>query len=144
MFKKITSNRDPRDTVFSELGKEFRPYVSKMRTALKKCAHNYPRFLFWMMVINISLSVILVTTVFRPTPEPKKSKPPVRVSPVSQGFDQIMQAGFALKQTIRLKREVDSLTRINPMSNADSIRLLKDLDSLQHIAKPFNTPNHEN
>jgi len=143
MFKKITSDRDPRDTVFSELGKEFKPYVIKVRSCLHHMADSYPKFLFAMMVINILLSVILEMTVFKPPPEAKKAAAPVIAAPLSVGFDKIMQAGVALKQTIRLKRQVDSLTKSKHLSKADSIELLKDLDSLQHISKPFNSSNHE-
>jgi hypothetical protein len=143
MFKKITSDRDPRDTVFTELGKEFKPYVVKGASAFQRIAASYPKFLFCMMVINIPLSIILVMTVFSPPPVVKKAVAPTVTMPLSSGFDKIMQAGSALRQTIRLKRQVDSLTRRKQLSKADSIELLKDLDSLQHISKPFNSSNHE-
>ncbi|MBS1526655.1 MAG: hypothetical protein JST19_13445 [Bacteroidetes bacterium] len=132
MFKKITSNRDPKDTVFSEIKKEFRPYFSKTGTFLKHCAERYPVFLFWMMVINITLSVILVSTVFRRKDEPVK-KPAIKVSPISDGFDQIVAAGHRLKITLDLKRQVDSLAHLKQLTAADSAALLKDLDSIQHL-----------
>jgi len=143
MFKKITSNRDPRDTVFSELGKEFRPYLNKVKSGLSYCAERYPKFLFGMMVINITLSAVLVMTVFRPVTDKPMAKAPAVTSPVTSGFDRIMQAGEALKQTIHLKQRVDSLTKKAAMNHADSAELLKDLDSLQSISKPFNTSPHE-
>src|ERR1700761_4929028 len=102
MFKKITSNRDPKDTVFSELKKEFRPYFVRAGTFLKRCTERYPVFLFWMMVINITLSVILVATKYHPKPDTKKRI--VKVSTTSAGFDQLLDASHQLKTTLDLKR----------------------------------------
>ena len=36
MFKKIRSNRDPRDTVLTELHREFEPHFGKAKTKLAK------------------------------------------------------------------------------------------------------------
>jgi len=138
MFKKIHSDRDPKDTVMSEIRKEFRPYFTKAGQGLKGAAQRYPKFLFWMMVMNISLSAILCFTVFRHRDIPPKAVPVKMTSPVSGGFDRIMQAGPALRQTIRLKKRVDSITRKKTLSAADSAALFKDLDSLQHIHRTLN------
>ena len=132
MFKKIHSNRDPRDTVFSELKKEFRPYIDGAGKRLKRAAERYPVFLFWLMVINISLSIVLVSTVFRRKEEPAK-KHAVELSPVSDGFDQLLAAGHRLKTVIALKKQVDSLVHKKQPNAADSAQLLRDLDSLQHL-----------
>jgi hypothetical protein len=138
MFKKIHSDRDPRDTVISEVKKEFRPYFNKAGQGLKGAAERYPKFLFWMMVINITLSAILCFTVFRHR-EPAKNEQPLKVAaPVTDGFDRILQAGTALRQTIRLKKQVDSLSKKKTLTRADSAALLKDLDSLQHIHRTLN------
>ena len=134
MFKKIHSNRDPRDTVWSEVSKEFRPYFNKAGTGLRKTAGRYPKFLFWMMVINISLSIVLVNTVFRHKTVAAKITAPAITKPVSAGFDEIMAAGKALRATIALKKQVESLTHKNLLNKADSAALLKDLDSLQHLS----------
>ncbi len=140
MFKKITSNRDPRDTVYSEIKKEFKPYFTKAGTGLKRTAERYPKFLFSMMVINICLSIILCFTVMRHKNVPEKKSPAHISNPVSGGFDRIMQAGAALKETIHLKKEVDSITRQHTLSKADSATLLQDLDSLQHIRIHISRP----
>jgi hypothetical protein len=134
MFKKIHSNRDPRDTVWSEVRKQFSPYFDKAGTGLKKTTEQYPKFLFWMMVINITLSIVLVTTVFRPKSPPKKVAPLSLAKPVSGGFDEIVAASKALRATITLKKQVDSITHKKTLSKADSAALLKDLDSLQHLS----------
>ena len=138
MFKKIHSDRDPRDTVISEIKREFSPYFSKAGRGLKGTAERYPRFLFWMMVINITLSAILCFTVFRHKELPKKTQPVKVTAPVSNGFDQIIEAGTALRQTIRLKKRVDSITKKKALTHADSTALFNDLDSLQHIHRTIN------
>ena len=138
MFRKIHSNRDPRDTVFREIKKEFRPYFDKAGRGLKKTADRYPKFLFWMMVINITMSAILCFTVFRHR-EPTKNAQPLKVAaPITDGFDRIISAGAALRETIRLKKQVDSLSKKSGLTQADSAALLKDLDSLQHIHRTIN------
>ncbi|MBS1500763.1 MAG: hypothetical protein JST32_01790 [Bacteroidetes bacterium] len=133
MFRKIHSNRDPQATVFGELRNEFRPYVDKMQHGLKRIADSYPRFLFIMMVINIILSIVLVMTVFKRKGDPPKPKIVNAATPLTGGFNRIRETGLALKETIRLKRGIDSLTHLKTLSKADSAQLLKDLDSLRHI-----------
>jgi hypothetical protein len=134
MFRKLHSNRDPRDTLFSELNKEFRPYIRKAGKGLKGLADDHPKFLFVMMVINIVLSVILSFTVFRRHDQPPKVVKSI-VNPVTGGFDQIMRTGEKLKQTIALKRQIDSLTSKKQLSAADSLALEQALDTIQKLNK---------
>jgi hypothetical protein len=138
MFKKIHSERDPRDTVISEVKNEFRPYISKVNRGLKVTAERYPKFLFAMMVINMTLSAILCFTVFRYREPPKKMLPIKIASTITDGFDRIMKAGVALRQTARLKKQVDSISQKKMLTQTDSAVLLKDLDSLQHIHRVVN------
>jgi hypothetical protein len=134
MFRKLHSNRDPRDTLFSELNKEFRPYFRKAGSGLKGMADSHPKFLFVMMVINIILSAILSFTVFRHKPAPVKVTPQT-VNPVSSGFEQIMRTGERLKRTIALKHIIDSLTAKKQLSPNDSLTLEKALDQFQTLSK---------
>ena len=132
MFRKLHSNRDPRDTLLSEINKEFRPYIHKAGKGLTGLVNSHPRFLFTMMVINIVLSVALSFTVFRQhAPPPKVVKP--QANPVSTGFDQIMRTGEKLKRSIALKRQIDSLTAKKQLSAADSLALEKALDTIQKL-----------
>jgi hypothetical protein len=94
-------------------------------------------------VINIVLSIILSLTVLRSEPEKKKTVAVNAVAPVSTGFDRILQAGATLRQTINLKRQIDSLSRLRVLSKADSTSLLSDLDSLRHISLNINPKQHE-
>ena len=131
MFRKITSNRNPRDTLYSELKKEFAPYHTSFRDWLQRITQQYPKFLFAMMVINIILSVILTTTVLRRNPVTKK---PIVVS-APGGFDKILIASEKLKKTIALKREIDSLSLIKNLSKRDSALLDSALDQFQRLNK---------
>ena len=132
MFRKLHSNRDPRDTLLSEINKEFRPYIRKAGTGLKSIINSHPRFLFSMMVAGIVLSAVLSFSVFRQhAPLPKVVKP--QPNPVSAGFDQIMRTGEKLKRSIALKRQIDSLTTKKQLSAADSLALEKALDTIQKL-----------
>jgi len=137
MFKKLHSNRDPRDTVFSEIKKEFGDYFGKAEVHSKTFLERYPKFLFGAMIILIIVSITLSFTVFRNKEKVAvpKQVTPNNVKPVNDGFDQILRTGSALRQTISLKKEVDSITSKTSLTKADSIRLEKDLDKLQQINK---------
>ena len=132
MFRKLHSNRDPRDTLLSEINKEFRPYIHKAGKGLTGIVNSHPRFLFAMMVINIVLSAVLSFTVFRHHAPPQKVVKP-QANPVSTGFDQIMRTGEKLKRSIALKRQIDSLTAKKQLSAADSLALEKALDTIQKL-----------
>ncbi|WP_183580283.1 hypothetical protein HDF18_13225 [Mucilaginibacter sp. X5P1] len=135
MFKKIHSNRDPQGTVYSELKKEFAVYFAAAEGFGRRITERYPNFLFGVMVLMMLTSMVLSFTVFhKAAPPPQiKAAPKASISPLSNGFDQIMATGAALKETITLKRQVDSLTAKKVLSAADSTVLEKDLDRLQQI-----------
>jgi hypothetical protein len=130
MFRKLHSNRDPRDTLLSEINKEFRPYIRKAGGGLKRLVDSHPKFLFVMMVINIVLSAVLSFTVMRRHALPPKVIKP-QANPVSAGFGQIMRTGEKLRRTIALKRQIDSLTTKKQLSAADSLALENALDTIQ-------------
>lgn len=140
MFKRITSNRDPRDTLFSELKKEFGPYYHKASSKGKSLMASYPRFWFATMIFLLLVSLGLSFTVFRNREPPAKKKVAVKqaAEPVSTGLGQILKAGAALRQTIVLKRQVDSLIAKDHLTAADSADLEKALDKLNkmHTALP--------
>jgi hypothetical protein len=137
MFRKIRSNRDPRDTVFTELKREIGPHFAGVKTRLTASANNHSTFLFWMMVINISLSAILSFTVFRNREPPPKQA--IRIAaPVSDGFSQVMQASQAIGEMLRLKKAIDSLSSGKQLTAKDSLTLEKALDRFQQLNKQFN------
>jgi len=137
MFRKIHSNRDPGDTLVSEIKKEFGTYFGKAGTCFSGCMARYPKFIFGSMVFSIVVSLALAFTVFRrhpPVPKPIQKKPAVvSVSPLNDGFSRIMQLSSAIHETMALKKQVDSLIGKKQLSPQDSLILEQDLDRLQKI-----------
>jgi len=85
------------------------------------------------MVVLMAVSLVLTFTVFR---HPEQKAVPVNkiaVHPLQDGFDEILRAGAQLKETIRLKKTVDSISAKKRLSAGDSISLVQALDSLQKI-----------
>lgn len=133
MFRKIHSNRDPRDTLYSELKQEFSVYADKGNRFAKQIAGKYPRFLFGLMIILLMTSAVLAVVLHHQMVPLEKKKAEAHTEVLNSGFDHILAAGAALGQTIRLRRQVDSITAKNVLSRSDSLTLVRDLDSLQHI-----------
>ena len=135
MFKKIHSNRDSRDTLYSELKKEFSVYVGKGKGIFKSLICSYPRSVFLLMTALLVASLIIAVglhykmVLVDRTAKQTKARP----APAKEGFDNIIAAGIALKQTIRLRRQVDSITARKTLTKTDSLILFQALDSLQHI-----------
>jgi len=144
MFKKLHSNRDPKDTLLSEIKKEFGIYLSKIETALISFINRNPKPLFNTMIVLILVSIVLSFTVFR-VRESKSSysKPDTgHIAPeqkakvlASDGFDKILRTGAALKETISLKQQIEIITSKNQLSAEDSAHLEKALDRLDELNK---------
>jgi hypothetical protein len=132
MWRKIHSNRDPRDTLYSEIRREFSGYFALGTNAGKRLAGAYPKFIFGCMVILMALSLVLSFTVFRHPDAPKISAIK-KVDPVEDGFSQIMQATGNIRETMHLKKLVDSLTGKRQLSREDSTLLDSALDRLSKI-----------
>jgi len=132
MWKKIHSNRDPRDTLYSELRREFRPWLERIITALRRLVSVHPKLTFYLMLSLLLFSAVLSFTVFR-SREPVKTTAGGRPAVISDGFSKIMETADRLKETIRLKRVVDSLTARERLSAADSLALDSVLIRLQQI-----------
>ena len=136
MWRKIHSNRDPRDTLFRELRKEFRPWFERLSMATKALIAGNPKAAFSVMIILLVLSSVLSFTVFRYREAKHPAILPAQPAVVSDGFSRIMLAAGKLKETIGLKRIVDSLTSKSQLSAADSILLDSVLNRLQQVQKP--------
>ena len=132
MWKRIHSNRDPRDTLYSEIRKEFGTCFSIAGNAGQRLVVTYPRFFFGCMIVLMATSLVLSFTVFH---HPEKSKITVvkKVNPVEDGFNQIMQATGNIRETMKLKKVVDSLTAKRQLSAEDSTLLDSALDRLSKI-----------
>lgn len=135
MWRKIHSNRDPRDTLYSELRKEFRPGVEKLITFCRELLSGNPKISFSLMLLLLLVSAALSFTVLRHPDSIKKKVAVQEPTIVSDGFSQIMQATGKLKETIRLKQTVDSLTAKKQLNAADSLLLDSVLSRLQQIQK---------
>jgi hypothetical protein len=137
MFKKIHSKRNPEDTVYSELRKEFSVYFGAAGSLCSSLLVRFPKFIFGAMILLLSASFVLSITLFRKAPPPVSLVPVTAAHPMDDGFGQILAAGAALKETIRLKKEVDSLTAKKALLASDSATLLSDLDQLRHLHQPL-------
>ena len=133
MLKKLHSNRDPKETLFSEIHREFRPYFGVAFAFFRSTLERHPRLVFGLMVSVLFVSLVLSFTVFRHPAAVSVEVPPATVNPVQDGFSRIIQATGELRQTIRLKQLVDSLTAKKNLSAADSTVLDSALSQLQRI-----------
>jgi hypothetical protein len=133
MWRKIHSNRDPRDTLLSELKKEFKPWVSNAKSFMVSALGSYPKFFFGCMITLLLVSFTLSFTVFRHREKPAVVAAKPQPDPVSDGFSQIMKATGHLRETLELKHTVDSLTSKKQLSATDSLLLDSALNRLQHI-----------
>ena len=134
MWRKIHSNRDPRDTLYSEIRKEFSPYFGKAGNLGKGILGRNPKFFFGLMVSAMVVSMALALTLFR-HPEPARLDPnkKVLIGPVDEGFTKIIRTSGKIRETLRLKSLVDSISQKKQLSEADSILLDSALDELQRI-----------
>jgi hypothetical protein len=139
MFKKIHSKRDASDTLYSEIKKEFGGYFQKAGTKSKSFTERYPKLLFGLMVFCIIISVSVVFALRKPP----AATPKISVSPIQDRISQVMGLSLALKETLTLKRQVDSISQKNTLNKADNTRLLNDLNRLQQINSTFKKQNHE-
>lgn len=135
MWRRIHSNRDPRDTLYRELRKEFGTYFDLVIIFSRRIFERFPKFIFSVMILAMAASLILTFTLFR-HPEPPqvkmvRSKP--NPDPVQDGFGKIMQTAGQIRETIGLKRLVDSITAKKQLSAPDSLALDSALSKLQQL-----------
>ncbi|RZK42644.1 MAG: hypothetical protein EOO90_06285 [Pedobacter sp.] len=136
MFRKIRSNRDPRDTLFSEFTKELNPYFARVSASLRKLAVEYSWQIYSCMLILLGISMIFSFIAYRQKPVQAAA---VKITDKSNGpaggIGEIYQVGTALKNTIRLKADIESILAKDTLSQGDSVRLEKAIDQLQQINK---------
>lgn len=135
MFRKIHSNRDPKDTLVSELRKEFSRYFRAAGDLSTSVLERRPRVTFTLMVVLLSASLIISFTFFRHKAIPGSKPVPAKLSPVRDGLSEIMIAGAKLKIAMDLKNLVDSLSSKKSLTARDSLMLDSALDKLQSIQK---------
>ncbi|NOW95962.1 hypothetical protein [Mucilaginibacter sp. SG564] len=132
MWRKIHSNRDPKDTLYSEIRKEFGTYFNIAGNHSKRLLTTYPKIFFGLMIVLMLTSAALSFTVFR-HPEAKVTPVAKKVNPVGDEFSKIMETATRIKEGLQLKKLIDSLSTRKQLSSADSVLLENALDSLQQI-----------
>jgi hypothetical protein len=142
MFKKIHSNRDPNDTLWKALYREFSEYFEKAGQKFGSICLNYPRLIFYIMVGLLLFSGALSFTVFRHPGKSSAARPAMQDQrpnklksphPLDDGFSRILETGSALKQTLGLKENVEAILAKGRLTHSDSLTLENALDSLQHL-----------
>lgn len=133
MWKRIHSNRDPRDTLYSELKKEFGTYFQLAGKNGSRLLEMYPRVAFVGMIVLLLASAALSFTLFRHPGKPAHVAVSPMVRPVSDGLSRIMDAADGIKETFVLKKLVDSLTAKTALNGRDSMALDSALDRLKVI-----------
>ncbi|UOE47822.1 hypothetical protein MTO98_25770 [Mucilaginibacter sp. SMC90] len=133
MWKRIHSNRDPRDTLFSEIKKEFSGYFKWLGEAFRKRAERRPKVSFGIMVAAMFLSMILSFTLFRAREKPGFPAISKVFEPAADGFSKIIETSVDIRQTLALKHLVDSLASKKQLSRKDSLKLDSALDRLRVI-----------
>jgi len=134
MWPKIHSNRDPRDTLFKEIHKEFSPYFQKGGQWGVSWLRSHPKTALYGMITVLLVSLVVSFTLFR-NHEKVAVVTVMQVSAVKDGFGQIIRASGKIRETIALKAQVDSLSALKTLSSRDSARLIATLDRLQHLSK---------
>jgi hypothetical protein len=137
MFRKIHSNRDPRDTLLSELRKEFSHYFEKASSTSLRILQKKPTTTFGCMIAFMAFSAVMSFTVFRNKAPAAKAPKIAKVNAVGDGFSQILSVSQAIKQGLALKQQIDSLTAKKTLSKKDSEVLINDLDKLHQLNKPY-------
>jgi hypothetical protein len=134
MWPKIHSNRDPRDTLFTELRKEFGAYYQLAGDWGIRLLKSHSKIAFYAMIALLLISLVLSFTVFR-NREKVAVVTPRPITTLSDGFGQIMRTTGKISEIVMLKQQVDSLSVRKNLSAADSGRLIAALDRLQQFSK---------
>lgn len=137
MFRKIHSNRDPKDTLFSELQKEFAVYLDRIAFSITGFLKMNPNLVYTLMLLFLAASMVLSFTILRHREQQPGVSANVMVNPVSDGFGRILETGTALKESIRLKAQIETLIAKDTLTKADSLYLGKAIDRLHQLSIPY-------
>ncbi|RZJ23696.1 MAG: hypothetical protein EON51_02110 [Acinetobacter sp.] len=147
MFKKIHSNRNPRDTIYSEIKKEYFVYFEKGGVFFLNVFAKYPKQIYVAMVALIIISLLLSFTIAgieqQPIYDPKKNSVQEDArrdiaNPINDGFVNIVETTSRLRETVKLKNEIEVMISKKVLTKSDSLCLKYALDRLQIINKPLN------
>ena len=154
MFKKIHSNRQPEDTLYSSIKTEFAPAFNKVGCKFQSLLKLYPKTIFISMILLMAVSCILSFTLFRNNPSSSNkgmltiNKGNDKEREIKQKTDSgmagIMLVTQKLMVNIRLKQKIEGLIKQPRLSHQDSASLLIAIDSLEMIRKTNKTYPNEN
>ncbi|MDT3401283.1 hypothetical protein [Mucilaginibacter terrae] len=134
MWPKIHSNRDPGDTLFAGIQKEFGQYFKLAGDRGKALLKDYPKTAFYSMVVLMAVSLILSFTLFRER-EKESDLKAGQLAPVSDGFGQLLETTGKIRETISLRQVIDSLSAKSSLAARDSLRLNAALDRLRKLSQ---------
>ena len=133
MLKRIRSDRGPRDTLFSEIRKEFGRYFRYVERTFQRKAEKSPRLFLGLMIGLMFLSMVLSFTMFRIREKPGTIPLTKVVTPALDGFSKIMETSRQITETIACKKLIDSITCKNKLTRTDSLSLDSALDRLRGL-----------
>ncbi|MGY3212430.1 hypothetical protein [Mucilaginibacter sp. HD30] len=134
MWRKIHSNRDPRDTLFSEIKKVVSPRLEGLMEGFTAMTIRYPCSFLLLMIISMMVSAVLSFTLFRSGEKLAKARPaPKVINPVQDGLSQITRAAEEIQEMMILRHTVDSISAKKQLTPADSLLLDSVLSRLQRI-----------
>lgn len=137
MFRKIHSNRDSKDTLWSELRKEFSAYINRADQRFRHVCLTYPRQVYTFMILLLFISMVLSFTLFRerkPVPVTVSIKKQVTTNPVADGFVEISQKAEALQETAVIKAQIEKLIAKDSLDHRDSVMLTRAIDRFHELS----------
>lgn len=141
MFRKIHSNRNPEDTLLTEIRKEFAVYIDSISGAIVYFLKKNPNLVYTLMLLFLGASMVLSFTVLRDKKQKLTVSKNVLLNPAPNGFSRILQTAAALKESIQLKAQIELLIAKDTLSKADSLFLIKAIDSLHQLSLPHEKSN---
>jgi len=138
MFRKIHSNRDPRDTVFVALRQEFAACFNFLQSKSLLLLRSYPRIAFIGMLLFMCASLLLTLTVYKPEQKGSRVSVVDALKPAQDGIGQVMNQAEAIREHLRLKQEITMLIAKDSLSTSDSADLELAIERLHQLTLKTN------
>lgn len=136
MFRKTHSN--PKKAVFTEISKEFSIYFVRLDDLVRNVCKKYPRLVFCSMLCCIVASGILAFTVMRIKNVQPLSVPTTTITPFTDGFGQIIDAGQSLKKVLNLQNKINVILHKDSLTAGDSLAVENAINELQILNRQLN------
>ena len=137
MFKKLHSNRNPKDTLSSQIKKEFSVYFERTEQYISAYLIKYPSQIFKGMIAVMLVSIVVSFSLSRSNKNISSNTSTFFEAPTAgtNSINQLMETGSAIKETIVLKREIESIISRKILSKTDTSKLKLALDRLESLNK---------